>query len=161
MKACAVLETTITQFQCFSIMLSTKILEYYKQVPFLKNASLSSLRDIQYYDKCPLQRFRLPPTTTTTATPKPSLFSWQEFHLQIPFHNTGLSNWLTKGSPNTIAKRENLSIIVNVMRMMHSMILAPHDGTYVPIHRIVDVGCPNLREKDHKCVGEVMSGDDG
>ncbi len=45
--------------------------------------------------------------------------------------------------------------------MMDRMVLASHDRINIPIHRIMNVCCPNGREENHGRVCEVMTWDDG
>ena len=63
----------------------------------------------------------------------------------------------SEGSPEPIAKGKDLSIVVNVMGVVNGMVLTAHDGVNVPIHGIVDVGCPYGGEKDHAQMGQVVA----
>lgn len=63
----------------------------------------------------------------------------------------------SEGSPEPIAKGKDLSIVVNVMGVVNCVVLASHDGVHVPIHSVVDVGCPYGGEKDHAEMGQVVA----
>ena len=54
-----------------------------------------------------------------------------------------------------------MSIVVNVMGVMDGVILAAHDGIDVPVHGIVDIGCPHGGSKDHAQMGQVVAGNKG
>ena len=45
--------------------------------------------------------------------------------------------------------------------MMYSVVLAAHNRIDIPIHRIMNISCPNLSEENHSRVREVVTGDDG
>jgi hypothetical protein len=64
-------------------------------------------------------------------------------------------------SPKPIAENKDLTVVVNVVRVMDRVVFAPHDGIDVPIHGVVDVGSPNGSEEQQAEVGQVMTGDEG
>ncbi len=82
------------------------------------------------------------------------------FHLFGLFDSRGTLG-KSQRSPVPIAKGKDLSIVVNVMGVMDGMILAAHDGIDVPVHGIVDIGCPYGGKKDHAQMGQVVARNKG
>lgn len=83
----------------------------------------------------------------------------QLFTLSRLFHSRGAIG-KSQCSPEPVAKRKYLSIIVNVMGVMNCVVLAAHDGIDVPIHSVMDIGCPYSSKKNHSEMGQVVAGDE-
>lgn len=63
------------------------------------------------------------------------------------------------GPPKFVAKDKHLSVIVNIVGVVNGVVLAPHDGPYVPVHCVMDVCGPNGGEEQKSKVGQVMARD--
>ena len=72
--------------------------------------------------------------------------------------NAGGAIRFSVGIPDPIAESEDLSVVIDVMRMVDRMVLAPHDGINVQVHGIMDVCSPHGSEKEKDKMCQVVTG---
>lgn len=76
------------------------------------------------------------------------------------FHYTGRPFWFPEGTPESIAKGKDLSVVVDEVSVMDRMVLGSHDGVDVPIQSIVDVGSPQGRKEKKDEMGQEVARDE-